>query len=58
MVVPPDIRWTPPGRSIAVAVGDAIRHLQGDDPLALVRVVAPDSATVDGLRRALPLHGG
>ena len=58
MVVSPEIRWAPPGRSIAVAVGDAIRHLQGDDPLALVRVVAPDSATVDGLRRALPLHGG
>jgi RecB family exonuclease len=39
-------------------VGDAVRQLQGDDPLRLVRVVAPDSATVDGLRRALPRCGG
>jgi RecB family exonuclease len=39
-------------------VADAIRELQGDDPLRLVRVVAPDGSTVDGLRRALPRVGG
>ena len=54
----PEVRWAPPGRPVAVAVSHAIRDLQGDDPLALVRVVAPDGATVDGLRRALPLDGG
>lgn len=53
-----EVRWTAPGRPLAAAVGRAIRDLQGDDPLRLVRVVAPDSATVDGLRRALPLNGG
>lgn len=53
-----EVRWTAPGRPMAAAVGDAIRHLQAGDPLRLVRVVAPDSATVDGLRRALPLNGG
>lgn len=53
-----EVRWSAPGRPMAVAVGQAIRHLQGDDPLRLVRVIAPDSATVDGLRRALPLSGG
>jgi hypothetical protein len=58
MAARPDVRWVPPGRSVAVAVGAAIRDLQGDDPLRLVRVVAPDSATVDGLRRALPRCGG
>ncbi|MFM2072542.1 MAG: hypothetical protein RLZZ623_2805, partial [Actinomycetota bacterium] len=52
------VRWTPPGLPLARHVGEAIRQLQGDDPLQLVRVVAPDSATVDGLRRALPLAGG
>lgn len=53
-----EVRWTAPGRPMAVAVGQAIRDLQQGDPLRLVRVVAPDSATVDGLRRALPLNGG
>lgn len=53
-----DVRWTAPGRPLAAAVGQAIRDLQAGDPLRLVRVVAPDSATVDGLRRALPLNGG
>ncbi len=55
---PAPVRWTMPGRPMAAAVGDAIRRLQAGDPLRLVRVVAPDSATVDGLRRALPLNGG
>ena len=53
-----EIRWTAPGRPLAATVGQAIRDLQHDDPLRLVRVVAPDGATVDGLRRALPLNGG
>lgn len=53
-----ELRWTRPGRPLARAVGDAIRALQDDDPLRAVRVVAPDGATVDGLRRALPLDGG
>jgi ATP-dependent helicase/nuclease subunit B len=43
---------------MAAAVGQAIRYLQAGNPLRLVRVIAPDSATVDGLRRALPLNGG
>ncbi len=54
----PIVRWTAPGRPMAAAVGEAIRLLQAGDPLRLVRVIAPDSATVDGLRRALPLNGG
>ena len=53
-----EVRFTPPGRPVAVAVGEAIHRLQGTDPLTLVRVIAPDGATVDGLRRALPLDGG
>ncbi|MFN8021506.1 MAG: PD-(D/E)XK nuclease family protein [Acidimicrobiales bacterium] len=53
-----EVRFSAPGRPMAAAVGRAIRDLQGDDPLRLVRVIAPDSATVDGLRRALPLDGG
>ncbi|MCB0998986.1 MAG: PD-(D/E)XK nuclease family protein [Ilumatobacteraceae bacterium] len=53
-----EVRWTAPGRALASAVGQAIRDLQFDDPLRLVRVIAPDGATVDGLRRALPLNGG
>jgi len=52
------VRFTAPGRPMAASVGDAIRQLQAGDPLRLVRVVAPDGATVDGLRRALPLNGG
>src|SRR5215204_2702973 len=53
-----DLRVSRPGSSLVRVVGDAIRQLQGDDPLRLVRVVAPDSPTVDGLRRALPRCGG
>lgn len=56
--LPPEVRVSRPGVPLVEAVGQAIRQLQGDDPLALVRVVAPDSATVDGLRRALPRCGG
>jgi RecB family exonuclease len=53
-----DIRVSRPGAPLVRMVGDAVRQLQGDDPLRLVRVVAPDSATVDGLRRSLPRLGG
>lgn len=53
-----DLRVSRPGATLIRVVGDAVRELQGDDPLRLVRVVAPDSATVDGLRRALPWCGG
>ena len=53
-----EVRVSRPGADLVRLVGDAIRQLQGDDPLRLVQVVAPDSATVDGLRRALPRCGG
>lgn len=53
-----DVRVSRPGAALVHVVGDAVRQLQGDDPLRLVRVVAPDSATVDGLRRAFPRCGG
>ena len=56
--MPIDVLWTPPGVAVARQVSSTIRELQGDDPLRLVRVVAPDGATVDGLRRSLPLAGG
>ncbi|MEK7426909.1 MAG: PD-(D/E)XK nuclease family protein [Actinomycetota bacterium] len=56
--MPISVRWTPPGLPLAREVSETIRALQGDDPLQLVRVIAPDGATVDGLRRALPLAGG
>jgi RecB family exonuclease len=53
-----DLRVSRPGAALVGVVGEAVRELQGDDPLRLVRVIAPDSATVDGLRRALPRCGG
>ncbi|MEX0846807.1 MAG: PD-(D/E)XK nuclease family protein [Ilumatobacteraceae bacterium] len=53
-----DVRWARPGADLARTVSAIVRELQGDDPLQLVRVVAADAATVDGLRRALPLTGG
>lgn len=56
--MPTSLRWTSPGLPLARSVSEAIRELQGDDPLRLVRVVAPDGATVDGLRRGLPRAGG
>jgi hypothetical protein len=53
-----EVRWARPGAQLARTVSATLRELQGDDPLRLVRVVAADAATVDGLRRSLPLSGG
>ncbi len=53
-----ELRWVRPGWALVRAVAAAARELQGADPLQPVRVVAADGATVDALRRSLPLAGG
>ena len=54
----PQVIWSAPGAPAVRAVAAQARRLQGADPLALVRVISPDAATTDGLRRSLPFAGG
>lgn len=48
------VTWADPGRGTVAAVADAVRRLQGDDPLRTVVVITQPGPTAATLRRLLP----